>query len=313
MRTCFVKTIQFLLIGMILSAYPAIAQELGHYLQGAAGLDGGGSPPPGFYFTYLTYIYPVHSLVGPDGKTLLRANLTTTVPNAIFTAVVKTKFLGADYGFSFIVPYSNKRLTANILPNGGPQSGGVSDIFFQPVILGWHKKRADFMFTYGFYQTTGDFNDDTGFKNTGLGFAENQFQLGSNIAISKTQAVTLSLLSTWEINQKKVGVDIKPGPMLTLEYGLGKKFFKGALNLGASGYYYRKLSPDSGADIADFKRGIHDQAMGLGPEVQLTLPIKAPLFVQFGFRYQPQFEVRARPKGEVFVASVTLLHLSLPQ
>lgn len=313
MHIPLVKTTRFLLIAMILSVYPAATQELGHYLQGAAGLDGGGPPPPGVYLTYLSYIYPVHSLIGPDGKTLLKADLTTTVPTAVFTTMVKTKFLGADYGFSFLVPYSSKRLTANIFPNGGPQAGGVSDIFFEPVILGWHKNRADILFSYGFYQPTGDFDDDTGFRNTGLGFAENQFQLGTNIAVSKSRAITLSLLSTWELNQKKVGIDIKPGPMLTLEYGLGKKFLKGALNLGASGYYYRKLSPDSGTDVADIKRGIHDQSMGLGPEVQLTLPIKAPLFVQLGFRYQPQFEVRARPKGDIFVASITLLNLFLPK
>ena len=308
----FTKTIRFVLAAIILSACPAFTQELGHYLQGAAGLDGGGVPPPGVYFTYLSYVFPVSSFQGPNGNTLAKLNLTTNIPNAVVTAVVKTKFLGADYGYSFVAPYANKRLTTNLLPVGDFQGGGFSDWFFEPLILGWHKPHADILFSYGFYQQTGDYSPDTPLKNTGLGFSENQFQLGSNIFLSKSKAITLSVLSTWEINQTRTSEDVKPGPMLTLEYGIGKKFLKGALNLGASGYYYRKLAADSGSEIPDFKRGIHDQALGLGPEVQLTLPIKMPLFVQFVFRYQPQFDVEARPQGQVFVTSLTLFRLFLP-
>ena len=286
------------------------AQEIGHYLQGAAGLDSGSAPPPGVYFTYLPYIYFVDSFKGRNGNTLVNADLTITIHNAAITAVTNTKFLGATYGFSFVTPVVKQRLVNDILPAGSASNAGVSDIIFEPVMLGWNKSRADVMFSYGFYARTGDFSSDA-VSNIGLGFFENQFQLGSTFHLDQAKTLNASFLTTWEINQRKSGEDIKPGEMFTLEYGLGKKFLKGGLNLGASGYYYRKLTADTGADIRPIQRGIHDQALGLGPEVQLTLPIKPPLFAQLIVRYQPQFGVRGRTHGQALIIGFSILDLFL--
>ncbi len=92
-------------------------------------------------------------------------------------------------------------------------------------------------------------------------------------------------MTTWEINHTKAGTDVKPGPMMTAEYGVGKKFLKGGLTLGGSGYYYRKLISDSGADIQPITRGLIDQAFGSrtgshaylasGQTVQARIPNRA--------------------------------------
>jgi hypothetical protein len=287
---------------------PAAAQELGHYIQGVAGLDSGSLPPPGAFFTYLPYLYFVDSLKGRNGNTITNANITFAIHNAVMTAVAPTKFLGADYGFSFAVPVVNQRLVNDLLPTGEVSKAGISDIYFSPLMLGWRKPRADILFTYGFYAPTGDFVAEN-VSNTGLGFFENQFQLGSTFHLDQAKTINAALLTTWEINQKKSGEDIKPGEMFTLEYGVGKKFLKGGLNLGASGYYYRKLTADSGSDINPVQRGIYDQALGLGPEAQLTLPVKPPFFAQFVVRYQPQFEVRGRPHGQVLIIAFSIIDL----
>jgi hypothetical protein len=42
-----------LVAGLAFVSAPAPAQDTGHYIQGAAGLDNGTLPPPGMYFTYL--------------------------------------------------------------------------------------------------------------------------------------------------------------------------------------------------------------------------------------------------------------------
>lgn len=148
------------------------------------------------------------------------------------------------------------------------------------MILGWNKSRTDILFSYGFYAPTGDYSSDA-LSNVGLGFFENQFELGATLHLDQAKTLNASLLTTWESNQRKSGQDIKPGNMFTVEYGLGKKFLKGGLYLGGSGYYYRKLTADTGTDIRPIQRGIYDQALGLGPEAQLTLPIKPPVFAQF--------------------------------
>jgi len=92
------------------------------------------------------------------------------------SAVTKTKFLGADYGFSFLVPIMNQRFTTNILPSRTFGAYGVSDIFFTPVQLGWHKSKADILFAYTLAAPTGDYSSDQVF-NTGLGMWSNMFQL----------------------------------------------------------------------------------------------------------------------------------------
>ncbi len=118
-------------------------------------------------------------------------------------------------------------------------------------------------------------------------------------------------MTTWEINHTKAGTDVKPGPMMTAEYGVGKKFLKGGLTLGGSGYYYRKLISDSGADIQPITRGLIDQAFGAGPEATLILPVGKPYrLVSLTGRYQPQFGVHNRPSGQVLMFNLTFMNLA---
>jgi hypothetical protein len=179
-------------------------------------------------------------------------------------------------------------------------------------MLGWERGRADFTANWGFYTTTGSF-DPNKLSNTGLGFWENQFQLGTTLRLDHAKTITASVLTTWELNQKKSGLENRPGNMFTAEFGLGKKFLKGGLNVGVSGAFYHKLSLDTGSDIAAIAQGYYDQSTQLGPEVQLILPLtKSGLYTQFLFRYQPQFDVAGRTHGNVLVFGATLFQLFLP-
>ncbi len=161
------------------------------------------------------------------------------------SGVTKIKFLGADYGFSFVVPVMKQRLTADLLPNVGFGTYGVSDIYFSPLQLAWHKSKADILFTYGLYAPTGDYSSDQ-FFNTGLGMWTNQFQLGTTYYLDKTKKWNASLLSTWEVHGMKTGTAIQPGPGMTLEYGFGRRFYHYLANVGVAGSYYRKLILDTG-------------------------------------------------------------------
>jgi len=55
------------------------------------------------------------------------------------------------------LPFANNALTSDIrgIVSGG---GGFADSFYQPLILGWRKKRADVRAVYGFLAPTGKFN-----------------------------------------------------------------------------------------------------------------------------------------------------------
>jgi hypothetical protein len=50
--------------------------------------------------------------------------------------------------------------------------------------------------------------------------------------------------------------------------------------------------------------------MGAGPEARLILPLGSMKHLMaLTFRYQPQFEVRNRPRGQVLLFNLTLLNI----
>jgi hypothetical protein len=300
-------------IGILLTCPPVNGQSLGHYLPGVAGLGGGSTPPPGFYLTYLPYISWVDSVKGSNGLTLVNADLRQTIQAVQVTVMTRKKIFGATYGASFLGPFSGLRLDSELLPSGSASTFGYTDTGFIPVILGWDKKYADVVATYAFYAPTGAY-DPTKAANVGLGFWEHQIQLGTTYHPDAHKTVNASLLSTWEINRSKEGKDLTPGPMFTAEFGLGKTLMKGFLQVGGSGYYYRKLIPDSGSARPPLVQGLNDQALGLGPEVHMTLPVAAPTrLISLVAKYQWQVGVEARPHGEVLVLSLTYLNIFKPK
>jgi hypothetical protein len=283
------------------------AQQTGHYLQGITGLDNGTTLPPGFYASYLPYVYDIDSLRGPRGNTVLQPDLTVVAHNFVYQMTTDKKILGATYGWSFIVPVVNNRLTADILNTTFAQ-GGLSDLYFAPIVLGWAKGKANYLLDYGFYAPTGDFNASSA-VNPGLGYWEHQIQAGVSYSIDARKLWNTSLLSTWEINQSKSGVDLKAGPMVTLEYSFGHRFDKYKMNLGAAGYIYHKLSADSGSDVSPLTAGVLDRSFGIGPEFKYAEP---KWHMGFDFHYEHQFGVEAKTQGDAFVVGISWLNFFPP-
>ena len=283
------------------------AQQSGHYLQGATGLENGSDAPPGFYAAYLPWVDKIDSFQGPNGRTLLRPDLTVVAHNIAFQMTTDKKFLGASYGFQIIFPVVNTRVVADVL-DANVQEGGLSDLFFAPIVLGWTKGKADFLLDYGFYAPTGDFDPSVAL-NPGLGFWEHQIQAGTTYAFDKRKLWNASALSTWEINQSKLGEDLKAGPMMNLEYSFGRRFDKYQMNAGAAGYIYKKLSADSGSDVGPLASGVLDRSFGLGPEWKYT---NLKWHMGFDFRYERQFGVEGKTQGNVFAIGITYLDIFPP-
>lgn len=295
------------LIALMTLAGGLQAQQNGHYLQGITGLDNGTSAPPGVYVAYLPYVYNINSLRGQNGNTILRPDLTVVAHNVAYQVTTKKKILGGDYGFAVIIPIVNQRLVANLL-NTRAQAAGVSDIFVEPVSLGWEKKKATYVLNYGFYAPSGDF-DPNNSLNSGLGFWEHQIEAGVGYSFDKKKLWNASALSTWEINLSKTGLDVKPGPMVNVEYSLGHRFDQYKINLGAAGYIYHKLSADSGSGISPLLAGALDRSFGIGPEFKYTNPMK---HISFDFRYERQFGVQAKTQGDVYSIGITWLNIFPP-
>jgi hypothetical protein len=291
-----------------LPIHAAEAQNSGHYLQGITGLDNGTGTPPGVYVAYLPYVYRINELVGPNGRSLQLPDLTATVHNAAYQITSEKRFLGARYGISFIIPIVNTRLSADIFNDPSYQSGGVSDVYFAPLVLGWEKGKATYLFNYGIYFPSGNF-DPSKTANLGLGFWEHQIEAGAGYSFDKKKLWNASLLTTWEINQSITGLDVKPGPMVTAEYSLGRRMDQYKINLGAAGYIYHKLSADSGSDVRPLAVGNLDRSFGIGPEFKYTDPVK---HFSFDFRYERQFAVESKTQGDVYAIGLTWLNIFPP-
>lgn len=283
------------------------AQQVGHYLGGATGLENGSGAPPGFYGTYLGYVNPVDELKGPNGNTILNPDITVAAQMAGFSMTTPKKFLGADYGWSFLVPIVNTRFTADEF-NASAASAGLSDIYFAPIVLGWTKGKANFLVNYGFWAPTGQFNPSLAL-NPGLGFWEQQIQAGTTYNIDKRKLWNTSVLTTWEINQSKEGLDVTPGPMFTGEYSFGRRFDKYQMNAGIVGFAYQKLSADSGSGVNPLFSGILDRAFATGGEWKYT---NVKWHMAFDARYEQEYGVEARTSGKIIVFSITYLKFFPP-
>jgi hypothetical protein len=295
------------LLTLLSPSYGVYGQQTGHYIQGITGLDNGTGVPPGVYVAYLPYIYDIDTFKGPRGNTIIRPDLTLVAHNVAYQVTTKKKILGAEYGIGVIIPIVNTRLTANFLSTNF-QEAGVSDIYFSPVTLGWEKGKATYVLDYGFYAPVGQFNPENSI-NPGLGFWEHQIQAGMGYSFDKKKLWNASALSTWEINQSKTGLDLKPGPMVNVEYSLGHRFDQYKINLGVAGYTYNKLSADSGSDSTILGSHTLDRSFGIGPEFKYTNPVK---HFSIDFRYEKQFGVQAKTQGDVYVIGLTWLNISMP-
>lgn len=289
------------------SDFIVFAQQNGHYPLGFSGLDNSTGLPPSIVVTYLPYVNKIDALVGPTGNTLVKPDLNIVVHNVAYQVTTEKKILGATYGFAVIIPVVNTRLTANQF-NASLESGGVSDIYVSPIVLGWSKGKASYLLNYGFYAPSGNFNPSAS-VNPGLGFWEHQIEAGAGYSFDKNKLWNASMLSTWEINQSKSGLDLKPGPMATFEYSLGRRFDQYKINLGAVGYIYHKLSPDSGSDVGPLVQGNLDRSFGIGPEFKYSDPAK---HFSVDFRYERQFATESKTQGDVFVIGLSWLNIFPP-
>jgi len=283
------------------------AQQLGHYIGGFTGLENGSSAPPGFYAAAFGLVEPINAIKDANGNTVLKPDIDVGGAIAAYSITTPKKILGAEYGFAFMVPVLNTRFTSNVF-NASAESAGVSDILFEPINLGWHTGQIDYTVNYSFYAPSGDF-DPASPLNPGLGFWEHQIQAGLTYNIDKKKLWNVSGLTTWEINQSKLGTDIKPGPIFTGEYSFGRRFFKYQMNAGAVGYASQKLSADSGSSINPLFKGDLDRAFAAGGEWKYT-DIKHKL--AFDVRYEQQFGAELRASGKTLIFSITYLKLFPP-
>jgi hypothetical protein len=302
----FAPVILLVIAIIALSPQMAAAQAVPTTNKGWIGLKSGTQPPPGLYFSTLIWNYRFDELRTNDGTQIGgrgRGSINQYVPAFVVTYVSEWKILGGNYSATWAPTFAN---TAIDFPRLDFRTGwGPSDMYFQPIELGWHLKNADLIAGYGLYVPTGRFNSRS-FNNTGLGQWSNEFSAGFTIYPNEKKRFNVATLVQYYIESGKENSNQKVGDTLQLQGGAGVAFKEGLINAGMAYYTQWKVTEDRVPSELLAFRG-KDRYLGFGPEFNTVLPISRETPVFAAFRYIFETGNRVATQGDVLFFSLTVV------
>jgi hypothetical protein len=279
-------------------------QYLGFNAIGDYGLKSGTQPVPGLYILMPTFYRASYDgLRNATGDSVL-SNANVSMSFLITGAQVTTdlKILGGTYGFQVLPMFADNRITA-ARPGFEKGTGmGWSDIYFQPINLGWSSSRADFMAAYGVWAPSGT-------AGRTLHFWGHQLASGTTLYLDKEKKWHLSGTAFFDINQTRQDQDIKVGNYLTVEGGAGRSFLKGAGKMGVAYAMQWKVSDDSGSAIPPFSGGNKNRVYGIGPSITMPVFAKGTTVGLVNAAFLPEFGARTNFEGHIFLVGFTLAKL----
>ncbi len=300
-----------LLIGLFSS--PARAQFNGHNFRGDFGLQVATQPDPGWYLSAVYLRYEADKLRDRDGNEIGSAAPGSVHANGYSLGlwrVTNIKIFGANYSFMLFPGLTDNKFEVPILGVNEPVDLGITDIYVQPINLGWHNPRTDYMAGLGIYAPTGSYEvgaDD----NLGLGMWSFELFGGTTVYFDEAKSWHFAAAAYYEIHSKKKDTDIRVGDILTLEGGLGKSFMGGALSVGVAYFGQWKVTDDSlGAnlqdleDIIDLLGGVgKNRVYGVGPELLLPIATKKRYYGSADLRFLWDFGAVTQLEGKTFLAT----------
>jgi len=295
-------TCLFLLTVVVVSGGVARAQLNIPVIRGDTGLMSGTQPGPGVYISGVLYFYDTHEIIDKDGRRFNRVSIEQVVPAAALTYVSKKKFLGGNYSATVVLPLLNVTIDT---PQSTEKSGlGFSDIYVQPIQLGWHRKRFDALAGYGLYMPTGRFTAG-GSNNHGLGMWSHELSAGATVYLDDKKQWHAATNAYYNIQSHIKGTNRKAGNVLSLEGGVGHAFCSGLCNVGVDYYTQWKVTDDKFANVTPNFLAKH-RYYGIGPEINGVIPINAKTLAVFKVAYFREFGNRVATQGQSIIMSVTL-------
>jgi hypothetical protein len=282
----------------------AAAQYRPTYLPGLIGLDAGSQAPPGIYLANINYIYPTDVIKNDNGDNINRPGISVTafMEAVAFAYVTNVKIFGGNLGGQVLIPWMRNRIELNSLD--AKPGLGYSDTLWQPLQIGWHKERADFVVGYLIAFPTG-----RQFPASGLDQIEHVLQAGTTVHLDKAKSWAAAAMFSVSFDQTKQHKDITVGRTGTVEWGVGKTFMHKVNNpipvvwkLGVIGYGQFKITGDSGSGIPPVLRGFKDRVFAIGPEFNILLPWTGTII---DVRYSKEFGARVRTEGQAISISIT--------
>jgi len=293
-------------MALVLAGAPGVAQQLGHKVMGSLGLYAGTQPDAGLYVLNQFGSYGSNDIYDRYGHRI-PVNLNVNAV-ANFAGLQATLRLGHSVYLNIAAagPVSHVSLTSD-QPEASVDEFGLGDIYVQPVEIGWKAEHMDIVGGYAFYAPTGLYIPH-GSGGIGLGQWTHEFSLGGTVYFDRAKAWRFSSLASYDLNQRKEGIDITRGDTFQIQGGAGKRFRigknLGTLDVGAVGYGLWQVRDDRGADLPAALRGARDVALGLGPEADYTV---ARIRSRFTVRYCQDVVAKSRPLGRILVIGIVVL------
>ena len=170
---------------------------------------------------------------------------------------------------SVLVPMVRTRQDFPRLGINSNSGWGLTSIYIQPINLGWHEKRADFLVGYAVYLPTGAWTFG-GDGNYGLGMYTQELSAGTTLYLNEKKSLHFAIQAVYDINGRKKDTTYRQSNPLTAQGGLGlnygdpKKTFSGWLGVTAFGQWTMRPTTYS-IDLGTLN-GPYPQLYGTGPE-----------------------------------------------
>jgi hypothetical protein len=292
-------------MALLLAGAPAAAQQLGHKLMGSLGLYAGTQPDAGLY---------VLNQFGSYGSNDIYDRFGHRIPvNLDVDAVANFAGFQATFRLSHSLylntaaagPVSHVSLTSD-QPEASVDQFGLGDVYVQPVKIGWKAEHMDIVAGYAFYAPTGLYIP-RGSGSIGLGQWTHEFSFGGTVYFDRDKTWRFSSLASYDLSQRKQGIDITRGDTFQIQGGAGKRVRTGnigTLDVGPVGYGLKQVRDDRGGDLPAALHGARDVALGLGLEVDYTV---ARIRSRFTVRYCRDVVAKSRPLGRILVIGVVVL------
>jgi len=303
----FSVRIRLLLVSAVLSlclAVPLKAQLSIPELKGIYALKFPAQAPPGWYFPTAFYYYNADEI---------RTKESVRIPIGTLNGFALAG--GASYVSSCEV-LGGAHLSASILVAGADfalenplaiknTTWGLSDLYVQPLQLGWHFAWADVIAGYGFFAPTGRFEDGAP-GNTGLGMWSHEFSLGATVYFDSAKHWNLSTTTIFNIQSHIKATEKKAGDVLGISGGIGYSFLKGYANIGAAYYFQWKVTDDQGIDLPPPFDAKH-RYIGVGPQLDFPVPVFGmPFLASFRYYFETGNHVATQGNALMFLLTYAL-------
>jgi hypothetical protein len=282
----------------------AAAQAPVPQYRGDYGIESGTQAPPG---TWMGVLYNYYRARIVRDNTGTRFPISTTISNAALLGEYSSTetILGGRWAARIIVPWASRAFG---LPQIAITDGrlGFSDLYIQPLQLGWQVGPLDFLFGQGVFAPTGRFTEGAD-NNTGLGMWSYETTAGSTLYADSARTLSVSALASYQIQSHVRGSDKRAGQTLTIEGGLGTAFPRWTQTNGRLGmaYYTRwKITADHNYPLPQTFRH-RDQYYAFGPELTANWVAKAATTV-VTLRYFFEGGNLVAPQGDSFYVIANL-------